>query len=637
MRKIHDDTFFILSEEGIVILSKKSIKPLAFTLFTLLGSTALADVADTWDLSALYPNDAAWSKAATAADKLLVPVEKCQNHWGKTPKETAQCFDVYFKAHKEVSRLYNYAGQRAAVNGEDSAAQALKGRATKIYAKLQEVSSSMQSEIIAIPAKKFASFRDNAALKPYKMTLDNIVRKRDHTLSAKENQILAYSAELAEGSREVFHALTTLNLPFPTIKLSTGESVEMNAPNWSKARQSDVAEDREKAFQAFFGTYKDFRETYAANFNSMVNRDAFYRKANKYKSDVEASLDASNVPVSVYTKMIEQVRANRPLLWRYLKLKQKVMGLKELKYSDLYLPLTKDKAPAYSFDDAKRIAKEAVKPLGQEYIDILERSTKERWIDVYPGKGKVSGAYMDGSAYDVHPYLLMNYNNDYESVSTYLHEFGHAAHSWYSTKAQPYQYADYPTFAAEVASTFNEVLLSQHLLNSSEDPKFKLFVLGQVLESFRTTVFRQAFFADFEWSVHELAQKGNTLTADLLDKTYLDLLKLYYGDAEGVVKIDPLYAIEWAYIPHFYNNFYVFQYTTSFISSNALAGKVLSEGPKARDAYIAMLKTGGSLYPLDILKVGGVDMSGTEPYKISFASMEKALVEAEKLVDQMKK
>ncbi|RZA19791.1 MAG: oligoendopeptidase F [Proteobacteria bacterium] len=609
------------------------------TLWLLFSTLAKAEgtVADTWDLSALYANDEAWTKAATEAETLLKPVEKCKGQWGKSPKDAARCFDSYYKAHKEIARLSNYAGQKASANGEDAAAQALKGQAGKIWARLQEVSSPMQSEIIAIPSKKFASFRDNALLKPYRMTLDNIVRKREHTLSAKENQILAYSAELAEGSREVFHSLTTLNLPFPSIKLSTGESVEINAPAFSKWRQSENADDRDKVFKAFFGTYKEFRETYASNFNSMVNRDAFYRKALGYKSDVEASLDSSNVPVNVYSKMIEQVRANRPLLWRYLKLKQKMMGLKELKYSDLYLPLTREKAPSYTFEEAKKISREAVKPLGDEYIAILDRSNKERWIDVYPGKGKVSGAYMDGSAYDVHPYLLMNYNNDYESVSTYLHEFGHAAHSFYSTKAQPYPYADYPTFAAEVASTFNEVLLNQHFLAANQDPKFKLFILGQALESFRTTVFRQAFFADFEWTVHELAQKGNTLTADLLDKTYLDLLKLYYGDTEGVVKVDPLYAIEWAYIPHFYNNFYVFQYTTSFIASNALAAKVLNEGPKARDAYISMLKAGGSLYPLDILKLGGVDMSGTEPYKIAFAAMEKALAEAEKIVDGMKK
>ncbi len=617
-------------------------RPIHFTLAALLAFSssslhAEGTAEETWDLSALYANDAAWNKAAEASDSFIKPVKSCKGQWAKSPNKLAECFDTYFKAHKEVARLYNYAFQKASANGEDPNAQALKGKAGKIWASLEEAASPMQSEIIGLPEKKLQTFINHPLLKTYKLTLENITRKRKHTLSAEGNQLLAYSTELAEGSREVFHALTTLNLPFPTVKLSTGESVEVNAPAFSKYRQSSSADDRDKVFRAFFGTYKGFRETYAANFNSMVNRDAFYRKAKNYNSDVEASLDASNVPVSVYSKMIEQVRANRPLLWRYLKLKQKLMGLKELKYSDLYLPLTNEKAPSYSFDEAKKLAFAAVAPLGKEYQSILERSNKERWIDVYPAKGKVSGAYMDGSAYDVHPYLLMNYNNDYESVSTYLHEFGHAAHSYYSSKNQPYHYADYPTFAAEVASTFNEVLLSEHFLKSTQDPKFKLFILGQALESFRTTVFRQAFFADFEWTVHELAQKGNTLTADLLDKTYLDLLKLYYGDAEGVVKVDPLYAIEWAYIPHFYNNFYVFQYTTSFIASNALAGKVLTEGEKARDSYLSMLKAGGSLYPLDLLKLGGIDMSGTEPYKISFANMEKALDEAEKIVAEMKK
>ncbi|RYZ57287.1 MAG: oligoendopeptidase F [Proteobacteria bacterium] len=613
-----------LNWRGLVLAS--------FLLTATTGADAQTNVQDTWDLSALYPSDAAWSESAKTIESLITPVEKCKGQWGKSPKAMAACFEVYYTAQKAVARLSNYADQKVSANGEDPKSQAMKGQAGKLWASFGEASSSMNSEINAIPVKKFKSFTDDKALKPYRMVLENIVRLRDHTLSAEENQILAYSAELAGGSREVFHALTTLNLPFPTVTFKNGEKVQMTAPAFGKYRQSKDLEDREKAFQAFFGTYKNFRETYAANFNSMVSRDAFYRKANKYSSDVEAALSATNVPVNVYSRMIEQVKAYRPLLWRYLKLKQKVLGLKELKYSDLYLPLTEDAPPQYSYAQAQGIARETLKPLGQEYVDILERSIKERWIDVYPAKGKVGGAYMDGSAYDVHPYMLMNYNNDYESVSTYLHEFGHAAHSFYSNKTQPYQYADYPIFAAEVASTFNESLLHHHLMGVNKDPKFQLFILGQILENFRTTVFRQAFFADFEWKVHEISQKGNTLTADLLDKTYFELLKEYYGDAEGVVKIDPLYAVEWAYIPHFYNRFYVFQYTTSFIASNALAEKVLAEGPKARDAYISMLKAGGSLYPLDLLKQGGIDMSGTEPYKISFAAMEKALTEAEKLV-----
>ncbi|RZA16549.1 MAG: oligoendopeptidase F family protein [Proteobacteria bacterium] len=527
------------------------------TLFPISSALGQSPEQDKWDLTALYPSDEAWTQDAPRVEALIAPVAQCKGQWSKSPAAMAKCFDAYYLAQKAVARLSNYADQKVSVNGEDAKAQAMKGQAGKIWAKLGEASSSLDSEIIAIPETKLKTFLNAPGLKSYRMVLDNIVRQRPHTLSAAENQILSYSAELADGSREVFHALTTLNLPFPKVTLKSGETVQITAPAFGKYRQSPDAGDREKVFQAFFGTYKDFRETYAANFNSMVNRDAFYRKANKYESDVEAALGASNVPVNVYTRMIEQVKAYRPLLWRYLKLKQKVLGLKDLKYSDLYLPLTQETPPSYTFAEAQKIARETIKPLGEDYAKILELSIKDRWVDVYPAKGKVGGAYMDGSAYDVHPYLLMNYNNDYESVSTYLHEFGHAAHSYYSNKTQPFQYADYPTFAAEVASTFNENLLHHHLMGTNKDPKFQIFMLGQILENFRTTVFRQAFFADFEWRAHELAQKGNTLTADLLDKTYLDLLKEYYGDAEGVVKIDPLYAVEWAFIPHFYNRFYV--------------------------------------------------------------------------------
>ena len=604
----------------------------------LLSSVAFAEgkTADQWDLSALYASDDAWAKAANEVEALIPPVERCKGQWAKSPKAMAACFETYYKARKATARLANYSGQKLAANGDDANAQAMNGKAGKLSSRLGEAASSLDSEIVAIPEPKLKTFLKDPALKPYRKVIENIVRLREHTLSAKENQILAYSSELSQGPSNVFHALTTLNLPFPKITLQNGERVQITAPAFGKYRQSKVAEDREKVFQAFFGTYRNFRETYAANFNAMVSRDAFYRKALHYQSDVEAALSQTNVPVSVYTRMIEQVKAYRPLLWRYLKLKQKVLGLKQLKYSDLYLPLTEDKAPQYTYAEAQAIARATIKPLGEEYTNILDRSIKERWVDVYPAKGKVGGAYMDGSAYDVHPYMLMNYNDDYDSLSTYLHEFGHAAHSYYANTYQPYHYADYPTFAAEVASTFNENLLHHHLLASNQDPKFQLFILGQTLENFRTTVFRQAFFADYEWKVHDLAQQGKPLTADLLDKTYLDLLREYYGEAEGVVTIDPLYAAEWAFIPHFYNRFYVFQYTTSFIASNALAEKVTAEGPKARDAYIAMLKAGDSLYPLDLLKLGGIDMSGTEPYKISFAAMEKALNQAESLVSGAK-
>lgn len=611
---------------------------LVFLLLLFAGPLLAAEAAeqDTWDLRPLYANDDAWNQALKDAPALLRPVEKCRTHWTDTPQRLGACLDAYFKALKETVRLDAYANHKVAVRGDDPTAQAQKGQSDKLHSRLVEASSSLESEVLEIPKDKLAKFLDEETVKPYARYVKDIVRLRKHILGADENRILALANEMAQGPRDARTKLATLDMPKPEITLKSGEKIELSAPAFTRYRETPNAEDRAKVFQAFFGTFKSFRETYASLFNSMVNGDQFFSKARSYKTDLEAALMANNIPTRVYTRMIEEVKGHRHLLWRYLRLKKQVLGLKEFRYSDLYMPLTNTKPPEYSYADAQKIAREVLKPLGEEYQAILDQSIKERWVDVYPGKTKVSGAFMDGSAYDVHPYMLLNYTGNYESLSTYLHEFGHAAHSYFANKNQPYQDADYPIFAAEVASTFNENLLYHHLKDSSKDPAFRLFILGQFLEGFRTTVFRQASFADFELQIHAIVENGGTLTADILEKTYLKILKDYYGDSDGVVTIEDLYGMEWAYVPHFFNSFYVFQYTTSFIASNALAEKVLAEGASARDDYLSMLKAGGSLYPLELLKRGGVDMSGTAPYKTSFAAMEKALEEAEAIVFKLK-
>lgn len=601
-------------------------------LWVFTGSALAAEEQAAWDLRPLYESEAAWAKAVKDSPSLVIPVENCQNHWTDTPQRLGACLEAYFRARKEVARIMAYASHKVSVRGDDAEAQAQKGQAEKLRARLNEASSPLESEVLSIPKAKFQRFLDEETVKPYARFVKDIVRLRDHILGAKENRLLALSMEMAAGPRDAHYKLSNLDMPRAKITLKSGETVELSAPAFTQYRQTADAEDRAKVFQAFFGGFRSFRETFASFFNTMVNRDRFYSKAQYYKSDLEAALKANNIPLRVYSRMIEEVKGHRHLLWRYLRLKKQVLGLKELRYSDLYMPLTNSKAPNYPYEEALKIAGEVLKPLGEEYLGILEQSNKERWVDVYPGKTKFSGAFMDGSAYDVHPYVLMNYTGNYESLSTYLHEFGHAAHSFLANKNQPYQDADYPIFVAEVASTFNENLLYHHLLDSAKDNAFRLFVLGQFLEGFRTTVFRQASFADFELQIHTHVERGGTLTADVLEETYLKILKEYYGDSEGVVKIEDLYGIEWAYVPHFFGNFYVFQYTTSFIASNALAEKVLAEGDKAREAYLSMLKAGGSLYPLELLKLGGVDMSGTGPYDNSFAAMEKALEEAEKIV-----
>ncbi|WP_141732529.1 oligoendopeptidase F [Oligoflexus tunisiensis] len=603
------------------------------------SSTPAAEAVQTeqshWNLTALFPNHAAWDAAAQALEKSLPRLTACKGRLSHSAPQLAQCLATYYDLNKQFARLGGYAHRLNDADGNDPKGQELVGRVAKLGSKLSEAASFLNPEILAMPPARLKKLQAHKALAPYRFALDNMVRLREHSLSNRESEIAAQASQMAATPNKIYRTFSTLNHPFAKVKLKNGDEVELTHAAYTKYRTLPDAEDRENVFKTFFGTFKQTRETYASLFESSINRDHFFARLQKYDSDMEASLSATNVPLTVYSTMLEQVKGHKKLLWRYLKLKQKMLGLKELKYSDLYLPLTTTEAPQYSFDDAKKIAYETLKPLGSDYVKILDKALAERWMDIYPKKGKRSGAYMDGSAYDVHPYVLMNYNNDYESVSTFLHEFGHAGHSYLANANQPFHYADYPIFVAEVASTFNEALLKSQLLKDAKDDKARLFLLGQYLEGWRTTVFRQALFADFEAQIHRMSAEGKTLTADLLEQTYLKLLREYYGEAEGVVKVDPIFAIEWAYVHHFFNSFYMFQYTTSFIASTALAEKVQSGEAGARDNYLNMLKAGGSKYPIDLLKMGGVDMSSAAPYSIAFKSMLDALDQAEKLVEGM--
>jgi oligoendopeptidase F len=594
--------------------------------------TAATSEQSDWNLKALFADQAAWDAAAQSIEKSLPKLTACKGTLARSAEQLAQCLATAYELNKQFARVSGYASRMNDADGNDPKGQELVGRVAKLGSKLSEAASFINPEIIAIPPARLKKLQADKALAPYRFALDNIVRLRDHSLSTREAEIAAQASQMASAPNKLYGTFSTLNHPFPKVKLKNGEEVELTHAAYTKYRTAPDAEDREKVFKEFFGSFKKTRETYAGLFESAINRDHFFARLQKYDSDMEASLSATNVPLPVYSTMLDQIKGHKELLWRYLKLKQKMLGLKELKYSDLYLPLTRADAPQYTFDEAKKLAYATLQPLGSDYVTILDKALAERWMDIYPKKGKRSGAYMDGSAYEVHPYVLMNYNNDYESVSTFLHEFGHAGHSYLANSTQPYQYADYPIFVAEVASTFNEALLHHQLLKDSKDDKTRLFLLGQYLESWRTTVFRQALFADFEAQIHRMSAEGQTLTADALESTYLKLLREYYGEAEGVVKVDPIYATEWAYVGHFFNSFYMFQYTTSFIASTALAEKVQSGEAGARDNYLRMLKAGGSAYPIDLLKMGGVDMSTAAPYNVAFKSMKDALDKAEKLI-----
>jgi oligoendopeptidase F len=584
-----------------------------------------------WKLEDLYPSQDAWEADFKAVETDLLALGKCQGRLAKSSGGLAGCLDLQFSLSKRYYRLEGYASRLHDQDGAVVKGQELFDRVGKLGTRLAAEIAWVEPEILAIPAKKMAAFGKTKALGKYKHFLDNILRRRAHVLGKNEERIVARAGDMANLPSTGYETLSTLNLPFPEFTTKTGEKVKLNQAQYTRLRTSPDREERVKVFQAFWATYKAFRETYAGLLSGAVNRDHFITQVRGYKSDLESALDGTNVPTAIYTNMIEQVRAGRPLLWRYLKLRKQLLGLDKLAYSDLYPSIVPSVAMAIPFEQAQGTILEALAPLGPEVKAILEEAFANRWIDVYPNAGKRSGAYMSGSAYDVHPYVLLNYVDSFDAMSTTAHELGHAVHSYLANKAQPFHDSSYPTFTAEVASTANENLLRLHLVARETDPQRRLFLLGEYLESWRTTVFRQAIFAEFELKIHDLAQAGQPLTADLLDTTYLALLKEYYGVDQGVVEIDPQVAVEWAYIPHFYYNFYMFQYTTSFIASVAIAERIFSGDAAARDGYLAMLRAGGSLYPVELLKLGGVDMTTAAPYQVAFKSLEKTLAEVEQL------
>ncbi len=433
--------------------------------------------------------------------------------------------------------------------------------------------------------------------------------------------------------RNASNVLLNADLPWPTVKMADGKDVRLDSSGFSAARASSNRDDRRKVMEAFFGALGSYRRTLGAAMSGNVQGAIFRAQSRHYDSTLQAALDGPNVPTSVYKALVDSVNQHLPSFQRYLKLRQRILKLDELHYYDLYSPLVNDVPLNYTVEQAQANVKAAMAPLGADYVAGLDKAFRDRWIDYYPMTGKQSGAYMSPGAYDVHPYLLLNYNGQYTDMSAMAHELGHAMHSYFSGKNQPYATYNYPIFVAEVASTFNEALLIDHMLKQITDPKVKLALLGNYLENVKGTVFRQTQFAEFEMRMHEMAEAGQPITGDALSKLYLDITRKYYGHDAKICIVDDYVANEWAFIPHFYNSFYVYQYATSFTASTALSEKVLSGAPDAVAHYRAFLASGGSKYPIDLLKGAGVDMTTSEPLDLTIRKMDRVMDEIEKLLN----
>ena len=584
---------------------------------------------DTWAIEDLYESDEAWEEDYKRLETKILELAAYEGHLGDGPEALLGMQRTWDELHMLAEKVYVYAGQRLHEDTDNGHYQNLAARAQGLLIKLSEAGAYIEPEILALPEGTVEKFlTENEALQVYRQYFENMIRRRQHVLDKEREELLAAIGELAEGPKDIFTMFNNADLRFPVIQGEDGEPVEVTHGRYMTLLQSSKRSVRQAAFEALYKTYGQYRNTLAAAYRANVKQEVFYAKARNYQSDLEAALNKSHIPVPVYDNLIQAVHEHLPQMHRYLELRRRFLHVEELHMYDLYTPMVSKKdGQKIPFEKAKEMVLQGLAPMGEEYVSLLREGFSSRWIDVYENKGKKSGAYSWG-AYGTHPYVLLNHQDNLNSVFTLAHEMGHALHSWYSDAHQPYIYAGYEIFVAEVASTCNEALLIHHLIGTTEDPKEKAYLINYFLEQFRTTLFRQTMFAEFEKITHNMQKQGETLTADRLCEVYYGLNRLYFGEN---MCVDREIEMEWARIPHFYTPFYVYQYATGFSAAIALSGKILKEGASAVEAYKNFLKGGSSRYPLELLRTAGVDMEQKKPVEDALGVFARYLDEMERL------
>lgn len=576
---------------------------------------------DRWDIEKIYKNKEEWEK-----DFLRLKDEalKLKDFQGKL--KSSKKLLSFLKLDEEISRiadkLFIYAHLKSDEDTSNNANQSLKNKVEAYTAELSAMESFFVPEILSYEEGTIEkAIEENSELKMYEFMLKRLLKKKPHTLSKEVEEVMASVSDALNAPSNIFRMLTNADMTFPSIKDEEGNEVELTEGNYGIFIKSKDRRVREEAFKALFVTYEHFKNTIASSLTSSIKNFSFVAKTRKYKSSLEASLKPNDIPLEIYDNAIKTINDNLDSLHRYVKVKKKLLGLDEIHMYDLYIPIIDTPKSHIEFNEAVNIVKTALQPLGEEYINIFDDGIKNRWVDIYENKGKRKGAYSWGS-YDTMPYVLLNYNYELNDVSTLAHEMGHSIHSYYSRKEQPYIYADYTLFCAEVASTVNENLLINYLIENEKDKKKKLYLINTQLEQIRTTVFRQIMFAEFEKITHEKVDAGEPLTSEDLCKIYRELNFKYFG--EDIV-IDEEINMEWARIPHFYNDFYVYQYATGYSAANSFVKSILENGKDSVEKYKGFLKSGGSDYPINILKKAGVDMTTPKPIEDVIARFNELL------------
>lgn len=582
----------------------------------------------TWNLKDLFANDAAFNEAFNAAKKIPKELQKYQGKLGSSANTLLEYYRLSDDVFLELNNLLHYAARKKDEDTKNSTYQSMYGSVMSLYVEISGASSFEGPEIIDIPEDTLKSFlEENEELRLYELDIQRKRKKMEHTLSDKEEKLLAEVGEIANSPADIFGVFNNADLVFPEITDRDGKKVRLTHGNYIPFMESSSREVRKEAFEALYSVYGQYKNTTAAILNAQAKQLQFFAKARKYESSLHAALDETEVPVEVYYNLIDAVNDNLSYMHRYVKLRKKLMKLDELHMYDLYAPVVPDMDVEIPYDEAKETIIKALEPLGEEYLEILKKGFDSRWVDVYENEGKRSGAYSAGAK--VHPYVLMNYANTLDSEFTLAHEMGHALHSYLSNANQPTIYSEYKIFVAEVASTCNESLLMQYLLKNTTDKMQRAYLINHFLEKFRGTLFRQTMFAEFELQINRLVEQGVSLTADVLCNAYHDLNVKYFG--EDIV-VDEQIDVEWARIPHFYYNYYVYQYSTGYSAAIALSNRILTEGEPAVKDYLKFLGSGSSKDPISLLKIAGVDMSTSTPIKEALKVFGELIDEMENLL-----
>lgn len=613
---------------------------LALTLFTLSLTGALLarerseiDAQDTWDLTDLYPSVVKFKEEIAAILPQAEKLTAYQGKLGESPATLKKALDMIYGLEKEIRRMEAYAHKRLDQDTRVADNKALQQEVETLRARWSEAIAWVDPEIVALGKNKVDALLADASLEVYRYPLNETMRRQQHILPPEQEAILAAAGDTHGTAYNSYNLFTNADMPCETITLADGSKMKINYTNFDNIRRGLVESDRRAVFRSFMGLHDQFKRTIGEMLYGQMKIHAFYAKQRGYKNSLNAALDTDDIDPQIYHSLIKAAHDNMPTFHRYLKLKARALGKNKMIYTDMYMPFTRGVNIEMDYAQAQEALQAAFQPLGKDYVNTINEAFKSRWIDVYPNDGKDSGAYASGWAYDVHPYVLMNYTDTYNDALTLAHELGHAMHSYNSNKAQPFPVSYYSTFVAEVASTFNENLLNDYMLKKVKDDDERLFLLGNFLDgTIKGTFFRQIQFAEFELTIHQKVEQGEPLTGEILNKIFMDLVKKYYGVEQGVTEVPDYLATEWAIVPHFYYNYYVFQYSTSIAAASLLSQKVIDKEKGALERYFGMLKAGGSKSPVEILQDAGADMTKPAAYKALMVRANQYMDEVEKIL-----